>query len=85
MGARNRDINLVILSQATTSAIIGFTSGVAITFLMRGAIIQAGVPMQTPWPLFAVLFIIILFTCLSAALHIGTQGQDTGPVTVFRE
>lgn len=85
MGARNRDINLVILSQATTSAIIGFTIGVAITFLIRGAIIQAGVPMQTPWPLFAVLFIIIVFTCLSAAYISVRKVKTLDPVTVFRE
>lgn len=85
MGARNRDINLVILSQATTSAIVGFAIGVIVTFIMRGAIVGAGVPMQTPWLLFAVLFIIIVFTCLAAAYLSVRKVKTLDPVTVFRE
>ena len=85
MGARNRDINLVILSQAATSAVIGFALGAAITLLMRGIITGAGVPMQTPFSLFAVSFIIIVFTCLGAAYVSVRKVKTLDPVMVFRE
>ena len=85
MGARNRDINLVILSQATTSAVMGFMIGVAITLLMRGAIIGAGVPMQAPFLLFAVLFVVIVCTCLFAAYVSVRKVKTLDPVMVFRE
>jgi putative ABC transport system permease protein len=85
MGARNRDINLVILSQATTSAIIGYALGVTITLLMRGAIAGAGVPMQTPLSLFVILFIVIVLTCLVAAYVSVRKVKTLDPVMVFRE
>lgn len=85
MGARNRDINLVILSQAATSAIIGFTTGAAVTLLMRGIVTGAGVPMQTPFALFAVSFTVIVFTCLGAAYVSVRKVKTLDPVMVFRE
>ena len=85
MGARNRDINLVILSQATTSAVMGFMIGVAITLLIRGAIIGAGVPMQAPFLLFAVLFVVIVCTCLFAAYVSVRKVKTLDPVMVFRD
>ena len=85
MGARNRDINLVILSQAATSAVMGYALGVMITFLMRGAITGAGVPMQTPFALFIVLFFVIVLTCLIAAYVSVRKVKTLDPVMVFRE
>jgi putative ABC transport system permease protein len=85
MGARNRDINSIILSQAATSAVLGFVIGVAITFLLRGAILRAGVPMQTSWLLLAALFISIVVTCLGAAYISVRKVRTLDPVTVFRE
>lgn len=85
MGARNRDINLVILTQAATSAILGFAVGVLITYLMRGPIIAAGVPMHAPWPLFVALFIVVVITCLSAAWISVRKVKTLDPVMVFRE
>lgn len=85
MGARNRDINLIILSQAATSAVMGFAIGVMLTVLMRGAIKAAGVPMQAPWPLFAVLFVIVVTTCLGAAWISVRKVKSLDPVMVFRE
>lgn len=85
MGARNRDINLVILSQAATSAILGFLIGAILTYVMRGAIIAAGVPMHAPWPLFAVIFVVVVITCLSAAWISVRKVKTLDPVMVFRE
>lgn len=85
MGARNRDINLVILSQASTSAIIGFFIGLAIMFILRSGITNAGVPMQTPFILFLVLFFVIILTCLAAAYFSVRKVKTLDPVMVFRE
>ena len=85
MGARNRDINVIILSQAATSAIIGYAIGIVITGLMSGVVTGAGVPMQTPFTLFAVLFVIILLTCLGAAYVSVHKVKMLDPVVVFRE
>jgi putative ABC transport system permease protein len=85
MGARNRDINLIILSQASASAVLGFAIGVVLTLLMRGAIIGAGVPMQAPWPLFAALFVVVVATCLGAAWISVRKAKTLDPVMVFRE
>ena len=85
MGARNRDINLVILSQAATSAVIGYALGVMITLVMRGAISGAGVPMQTPFSLYFVMFIVIVLTCLAAAYISVRKVKTLDPVMVFRE
>ena len=48
MGARNRDINVIILSQAAISASLGFGIGMGITLLAQGAIDAAGVPIYLP-------------------------------------
>jgi putative ABC transport system permease protein len=85
MGAHNREINLVILSQAGASAVIGFAIGVAITLLVRHGIEGAGVPMQLPWLLFAVMLVIIVLTCLVAAYVSVRKVKRLDPMIVFRE
>jgi putative ABC transport system permease protein len=85
MGARNRDINLIILSQAGTSAVIGFVLGIAVIMLLRGAITGAGVPMTTPPLLFVILFLVIVSTCLGAAYFSVRKVKTFDPVMVFRE
>lgn len=85
MGARNRDINLVILTQAAVSAALGFAIGVAVTFASRHAIEAAGVAMQLPFALFAVVFVIIIITCLAAAFISVHKVKHVDPVMVFRE
>ena len=85
MGARNREINIVILTQAATSAIIGYAIGVAVTLVMRGGITGAGVPMETPFSLFAILLVVIVLTCLGAAYVSVRKVKTLDPVMVFRE
>lgn len=85
MGARNRDINLVILSQAATSAVLGYAIGVGVTLAVRPAVIGAGVPLELSGTLFAVLFVIILFTCLVAAYVSVRKVKTVDPVMVFRQ
>jgi len=85
MGAQNSDINLVILTQAAISAVLGFAIGMAVTFVARDGIESAGVMMQLPLSLFAVAFVIIVATCLAAAYISVRKVKMLDPVMVFRE
>lgn len=85
MGAQNSDINLVILTQAAVSALLGYAIGVVVTLASRHGIESAGVMMQLPLQLLAVVFVIVMVTCLAAA-HISVRKVKTlDPVMVFRE
>lgn len=85
MGARNRDINIVILAQAAAGAVMGFAIGVAVTFASSHGIEGAGVEMQLPFTLLASVFVIILLTCLAAAWISVRKVKRVDPVMVFRE
>jgi len=85
MGAKNGDINLVILTQAAVSAVLGFALGVIITFASRHGIVSAGVSMQLPLLLYAAVFAIVVATCLSAAYISVRKVKMLDPVMVFRE
>ena len=85
MGAQNRDINLMILAQAAVSALMGFAIGALVTLAASGGIEGAGVSMQLPLRLFAVVFAIIVATCLGAAYISVRKVRTLDPVMVFRE
>ena len=85
MGAQNGDINLVILTQAAVSAVLGYLLGVALTFAARGGIESAGVNMELPPLLLAQVFGIIFATCLAAAYISVRKVKTLDPVMVFRE
>jgi putative ABC transport system permease protein len=85
MGAQNSDINLVILTQAAVSAVLGFVIGLIVTLASRYGIVGAGVSMQLPWLLLAVVFVIIMATCLAAAYISVRKVKTLDPVMVFRE
>lgn len=85
MGAHNRDINLVILSQAATSALLGYLIGVGVTLIARRGVESAGVPLQLSGTLFAVLFVVIMLTCLVAAYVSVRKVKSVDPVMVFRQ
>lgn len=85
MGAQNSDINLVILTQAAVSAVLGFAIGVIVTFASRHGIETAGVSMQLPPLLFVVVFAIVVLTCLAAAYISVRKVKTLDPVMVFRE
>lgn len=85
MGAQNSDINLVILTQAAVSAVMGYAIGVIVTFASRGGIESAGVSMQLPLLLLVVVFAIIMVTCLAAAYISVRKVKTLDPVMVFRE
>ncbi len=85
MGAHNLDINLVILSQAAISAVMGYAIGVVVTLLAQHAIQSAGVPMELSWNLFVILFVVIVLTCLVAAYVSVRKIKALDPAIVFRE
>jgi len=85
MGAKNGDINLVILTQAAISAVLGFIISVFIAYASRQGIVSAGVSMQLPVLLFAVVFAIVVTTCLAAAYISVRKVKMLDPVMVFRE
>lgn len=85
MGAQNRDIDLVILTQAAVSAVLGFAIGAIVTLAARGGIESAGVSMQLPLLLFAVVFVTVIVTCLAAAYISVRKVKMLDPVMVFRE
>lgn len=85
MGAKNSDINLVILTQAIVNAVLGFTIGMIVTFVSRHAIVSAGVSMQLPLLLFVIVFAIVIATCIAAAYISVRKVKTLDPVMVFRE
>jgi putative ABC transport system permease protein len=85
IGARNSDLYKVILGQAGINAVIGFTLGSVIVVLLRNAMEQFGVSLYLGPELFAVLFIVILATCLLAAHFSILQVKRLDPLIVFKE
>jgi putative ABC transport system permease protein len=85
MGAKNRDIYIVILSQAAISGILGFAIASAMTLLMRQTMEQAGVTLYLSGGLMTILFFIVLLTCFASALVSVRKIRTLDPVMVFRE
>jgi putative ABC transport system permease protein len=85
IGARNSDLYKVILGQAGINAVIGFTLGSVIVVLLRNAMEQFGVSLYLGLELFAVLFLVILATCLFAAHFSIVQVKRLDPLIVFKE
>jgi putative ABC transport system permease protein len=85
MGAKNRDLYTVILSQAAISAAIGFVLGSSIVVLLRNGMEQVGVTLYLGPELFAVLFAVLLATCFLAAHFSIVQVKRLDPLMVFRE
>ncbi|MFZ5593229.1 MAG: ABC transporter permease [Pseudomonadota bacterium] len=84
LGARNSDLYLVIFSQTVISAVIGYALGVAIIFLVRDGIEQAGVDLYVSPILLVVLFFTLLLVCLAAAYVSVRKVRMLDPVTVFK-
>lgn len=84
LGASNWDIDTIILSQAGISAIIGYVSGSVFILLSKDSLVKAGVTIFLSPMLFAVLFIVILLTCLLSASFSVRKVRRLDPVMVFR-
>ena len=84
IGAKNREIYQVILSQAALSAAAGFVLAAVLVLLVRGAIESAGVPLYFSPALFAAVFLVVLVSCLAAAYFSVSKIRTLDPVSVFK-
>ena len=84
IGARNMDIYKVIFSQAGISAVIGYIIGTIFMLVVKGGIEKAGVTLYLTLPLYILLFMIILLTCILSAWFSVRKVKKLDPVMVFR-
>jgi putative ABC transport system permease protein len=84
IGAKNRDIYKIILSQAGLSGTIGFAFGLAAILLSLDHLEQFGVTLYLSAELIVILFTLVLLTCFGAALVSVRQIRKLDPVAVFR-
>jgi len=85
MGARNRDINVIIFTQTALSASVGYGIGVLITFMVQGGIAAVGVPIHVHPTLLVGLMVVVVLTCLAAASFSVRKVKTLDPVMVFKE
>jgi putative ABC transport system permease protein len=84
IGARNRDVYKIILSQASMSGTIGFAFGLAVILLSVDYLEQFGVSLYISLELIVILFIVVLLTCFVSALVSVRRIRTLDPVIVFR-
>lgn len=84
LGARNIDIYIVIFTQTTISAIIGYVLGSIIILFSWDAIERAGVSLYLSPVLFILIFLIVLLTCLLSGYFSVRKVRKLDPAMVFR-
>lgn len=84
IGAKNRDVYTVIFSQASINAVAGFLSGGLIILFSKGAIERAGVSLYLNLWISALIFLMILSTCVFSAYFSVRKIKKLDPVMVFR-
>jgi putative ABC transport system permease protein len=84
IGAKNRDIYTIILTQAGLSGTVGFLAGSALILLANRSLEQLGVTLYLSTELIVMVFVIVLLTCLASALVSVRQVRKLDPVIVFR-
>lgn len=84
LGAENSLIYRTIFYQAAFSGAAGFGVAAIAVLLLRGPIEATGVPLELAPPLFPLLFLIVLATCLLAAYFSVARVRRLDPVTVFK-
>ncbi|MBI5454375.1 MAG: FtsX-like permease family protein [Deltaproteobacteria bacterium] len=84
IGAKNLDLYKIIFTQAAVGALIGYVSGMLVILLLKGPIEKSGVSLYLSPALFAVLFVVILLTCLLSAYFSIRKVKSLDPVMVFR-
>lgn len=84
IGAKNRDVYTVIFSQASINAVAGFLSGGLIMLFSKGAIERAGVSLYLNLWISALIFLMILSTCVFSAYFSVRKIKKLDPVMVFR-
>lgn len=84
IGATNKDIYIVIFSQAGINAAIGYAIGTFLIFFAKGGIEKAGVSIYLGAEMIFILFFVILLTCIAASFFSVRKIRTLDPVTVFK-
>jgi len=84
MGAANRYIYRVIITQAGISAVIGYAFAMIISFFVIRASQNGGAAIMMPWQLRVGLFFLTVLMCVSAALVSINKVTRLDPAMVFK-
>lgn len=84
LGARNKDIYMIIFSQVAITTVIGFSIGSILVLLLKGGIEKGGVTLYLSPMLFFILFIVVFLTCLFSAYFSVRKIRTLDPMMVFR-
>src|SRR5215472_5516670 len=84
MGAANRYIYRVIITQAGISAVIGYAFAMIISFFVIRASQNGGAAIMMPWQLRVGLFFLTVLMCVSAALVSINKVTSLDPAMVFK-
>ena len=84
IGATNREVYGIILTQAFINAIIGFAVGLAITLLVARSSESIGLIVVVPWWLMAAVLALTLLMCTGASIVSVRKALSVDPMVVFR-
>ena len=84
MGAPNRYVYRVILTQAALSAVIGYVLGMFVSFFVVRASQHGGAAIILPWQMAIGMFFLTLFMCMGAATVSINKVTRLDPAMVFK-
>lgn len=84
MGAPNRYVYKVIVTQAAISAVIGYALGMFVSAFVVHASQKGGAAILLPWPMAVGMFFLTLFMCTGAALVSINKVTRLDPAMVFK-
>jgi putative ABC transport system permease protein len=84
MGAPNRYVYKVIVTQATISALIGYVLGMIVSAFVVHASQRGGAAILLPLPMAVGMFFLTLFMCISAAMVSINKVTRLDPAMVFK-
>jgi putative ABC transport system permease protein len=84
MGAPNRYIYKVIITQAGISAVAGYGLAMMISIFIVRASQSGGAAILLPWPMAIGIFFLTVLMCVSAALVSINQVTHLDPAIVFK-
>ena len=84
MGAPNRYIYKVILTQAALSAVMGYVLGMFVSIFVVRASQSGGAAILLPWQMAVGMFFLTLFMCMGAAIVSINKVTRLDPAMVFK-
>jgi putative ABC transport system permease protein len=84
MGAPNSYIHKLIIKQATLSAAMGYAVGMPISLIVVQVTNTGGAAIQLSWTMATVIFVLILFMCVGAAMVGIHKVTRVDPALVFK-